>query len=476
MDAATSPSPSRKRRIRIAREPFREVSAARPTLGMRGASLNPHEGGSAGRRSRKRASEPTGRGGASIEASRHVESRPTSLPPASSLDGEADGLVAQSRERIRLRLGDRERLSSLVVGGAFVAVAIPLAVLPSSERSPSFLLIVALVAAYAAASRVLFEVGAGFAIPTQLVLVPMLFAVPTGQVPLLVLLGLRRGRAAVERPPRRAARARDRRAGERLARGRAGGRPARRGRGPGRLVALAASTSRRSRRSSSSTTRAPRFASGSRSASRRARTCASRPGCAASTSRSRRSACSRRPRPALGGYAFLATLPLIGLLELFARQRRRRDRPRARARTGLPRHGVPARRHDRGRRRVHRQPQPAGRRARARRRGRARRRRRHPPRRGVRGAAPRRREDPRAERDHQQARPARRRRVGGHAPAHDRRRGDARPRRRPARPRRRHRPRLARALRRQRLPRRPRRRGDPARPRASSPAATPSTR
>src|SRR5207342_570657 len=99
---------------------------------------------------------------------------------SSSLDGDADGLVAQSRERIRLRLGDRERLSSLIVGGAFVAAAIPLAVLPSSERSPSLVLLVALVAAYAAASRVLFEVGAGFAIPTQLLLVPMLFVVPTG--------------------------------------------------------------------------------------------------------------------------------------------------------------------------------------------------------------------------------------------------------------------------------------------------------
>src|SRR3954454_1224382 len=111
-------------------------------------------------------------------------------PTSSPLDGEADGLVAQSRERIRLRLADRERLSSIVVGGAFLAVAIPLAVLPSSNRMPSLLLIAALVAAYASTSRVLFEVGAGFAIPTQLILVPMLFTVPTGQVPLLVLLGL----------------------------------------------------------------------------------------------------------------------------------------------------------------------------------------------------------------------------------------------------------------------------------------------
>ena len=50
---------------------------------------------------------------------------------AAPLDDDADGLVAQSRERTRLRLGDRERVSSLVVGGAFLAAAIPLAVLPT---------------------------------------------------------------------------------------------------------------------------------------------------------------------------------------------------------------------------------------------------------------------------------------------------------------------------------------------------------
>src|SRR5262249_429578 len=98
--------------------------------------------------------------------------------------------VAQSRERIRLRLGDRERLASLVVGGAFLAVAIPLAVLPASQRSPSLVLVAALVAGYALTSRVLFEVGAGFALPTQLLLVPRLFGGPSGMVPLLVLLGL----------------------------------------------------------------------------------------------------------------------------------------------------------------------------------------------------------------------------------------------------------------------------------------------
>ena len=81
-------------------------------------------------------------------------------------------------------------VSSLLVGGAFLAAAIPLAVLPSSSARRRSCSIAALVAAYAAASRVLFEVGAGFAIPTQLVLVPMLFVVPTGPCRCSSSLGL----------------------------------------------------------------------------------------------------------------------------------------------------------------------------------------------------------------------------------------------------------------------------------------------
>ena len=215
------------------------MSAARPTLGIRGASLNPHEGGSAGRRSRKRARS---RLEEVVPRSRHALSCPITIPalcPASSLDGEADGLVAQSRERIRLRLGDRERLSSLVVGGAFLAAAIPLAVLPSSERSPSFLLIAALVAAYAVGvaravrgRRRLRDPDAARARADAVRGADRAGAAARPARP-------RRGRAAVEHPPRRAAGARDRRAGGRVARGRAGGRPARRRRGPGGVVALA---------------------------------------------------------------------------------------------------------------------------------------------------------------------------------------------------------------------------------------------
>jgi putative nucleotidyltransferase with HDIG domain len=49
------------------------------------------------------------------------------------------------------------------------------------------------VLAVAVASHVRFDVGAGFTVPTQAVFVPMLFALPTAAVPLLVVLGVALG-------------------------------------------------------------------------------------------------------------------------------------------------------------------------------------------------------------------------------------------------------------------------------------------
>jgi HD-GYP domain-containing protein (c-di-GMP phosphodiesterase class II) len=54
-------------------------------------------------------------------------------------------------------------------------------------------------ALYALVSRVEFEIGSGSAIPTQLVLVPMLFALPIGSVPAIVAIGLLL-RTVVDRP------------------------------------------------------------------------------------------------------------------------------------------------------------------------------------------------------------------------------------------------------------------------------------
>jgi diguanylate cyclase (GGDEF)-like protein len=105
------------------------------------------------------------------------------------------------------RLAARERRVELPAAALFLVVAGALAVLVPSERELSTGVAVALVAGYAVASRVRLYVGAGYTMPTQLVLVPMLFWLPVATVPLLVAaalaavaaVDLARGRAHPER-------------------------------------------------------------------------------------------------------------------------------------------------------------------------------------------------------------------------------------------------------------------------------------
>ncbi len=97
-------------------------------------------------------------------------------------------LIDSARRRRGLRPGQRERVMSVGIAAAFLAVAIPLAAVPSA-RSLSPVYAIALILAFAAASLVEFEVGTGMAVPTQLVFVPMLFLLPTGAVPAAVAAG-----------------------------------------------------------------------------------------------------------------------------------------------------------------------------------------------------------------------------------------------------------------------------------------------
>ena len=99
-------------------------------------------------------------------------------------------LVEESRERVARQLRGRDRWITLTAAAAFAAIAIPIALLADTTRSPSLAIVALLVAAYAAASRVEFEIGAGSAIPTQIVFVPMLFVLPARIVPLCVAAGL----------------------------------------------------------------------------------------------------------------------------------------------------------------------------------------------------------------------------------------------------------------------------------------------
>jgi HD-GYP domain-containing protein (c-di-GMP phosphodiesterase class II) len=113
----------------------------------------------------------------------------TAASAPASVHPDADGLIEETRARISRQLAGRDFWLSIASGGGFAVTAIALALLMPTERAPSPPLVFALVAAYAVATRVQFEVGLGFAIPTQLVFVPMLFLVPVGWVPLLVAAG-----------------------------------------------------------------------------------------------------------------------------------------------------------------------------------------------------------------------------------------------------------------------------------------------
>jgi HD-GYP domain-containing protein (c-di-GMP phosphodiesterase class II) len=87
-------------------------------------------------------------------------------------------------------LRGRELAAEAVTAGAFLAVAVALTVLLPAERDFDLALAVTLVATHALLGRIHFPIGYGFTIPTQLVLVPMLFLVPLGAVPLLIAAGM----------------------------------------------------------------------------------------------------------------------------------------------------------------------------------------------------------------------------------------------------------------------------------------------
>jgi HD-GYP domain-containing protein (c-di-GMP phosphodiesterase class II) len=106
-----------------------------------------------------------------------------SAQPASGLEAE---VIEEQRVRRLARLAANERLSLAVSNILFVAAAVSLFALIPSDRSPSTLAVLLLVTAYAVAFHLDFEIGTGSAVPTQLILVPMFFVLPTGSVPLAV--------------------------------------------------------------------------------------------------------------------------------------------------------------------------------------------------------------------------------------------------------------------------------------------------
>jgi diguanylate cyclase (GGDEF)-like protein len=89
------------------------------------------------------------------------------------------------------RAGRRELLFAGAVGVVFLCAAVPMAVAGLAERSLDVPLAALLVGLYALASRAVeFPLGAGYVVPSYVVLVPMLLLLPPGSAPLFAAAGL----------------------------------------------------------------------------------------------------------------------------------------------------------------------------------------------------------------------------------------------------------------------------------------------
>src|SRR3954471_1314623 len=102
----------------------------------------------------------------------------------------AERLLEGALMRRPQRLLAREQLADGAFAAGVLVAAVLLAWLAPADRDLSPGLAVAFVAAYALVGRAEFPAGAGYAVPTQVVLVPMLLLLPTPTVPLLVALAL----------------------------------------------------------------------------------------------------------------------------------------------------------------------------------------------------------------------------------------------------------------------------------------------
>jgi HD-GYP domain-containing protein (c-di-GMP phosphodiesterase class II) len=103
-------------------------------------------------------------------------------------------LFARGRERALLRADGRERLAEAAVALAFLAVALAMALLMSSPRGLHGPTLAILIGTYVVCSRAKFDIADGYTVPTELVLVPMLFLLPTPVVPLVVSFAYLLGR------------------------------------------------------------------------------------------------------------------------------------------------------------------------------------------------------------------------------------------------------------------------------------------
>ena len=116
--------------------------------------------------------------------------------PGLALSGSAglERLALQFRPLLGQRMPSRELRAEGAVALAFLAAAVPLAVWLPGPGSHSPWVVLLFVALFALTSRIEFDVSAGYGPPTMLVLIPMLYALPPGWVPLLVAVAFVAGK------------------------------------------------------------------------------------------------------------------------------------------------------------------------------------------------------------------------------------------------------------------------------------------
>jgi putative nucleotidyltransferase with HDIG domain len=106
------------------------------------------------------------------------------------ISASAQRLLEGARARRPKRLPAREQLADGAFAAAFLLAAVVLAWTAPSDRLLEPGVAAAFVAAYVIVGRAELPAGASYAVPTQVVLVPMLLLLPTPLVPLLVALAL----------------------------------------------------------------------------------------------------------------------------------------------------------------------------------------------------------------------------------------------------------------------------------------------
>ena len=112
------------------------------------------------------------------------------VSPANS----AEQLFARGRTRALIRAQGRERLVETVAAAGFLLAAVAMALFMDSPRSLQVAPLAWLMVAYVVACQARFDIADGYTVPTELVLVPMLFLLPTPVVPLVVSLSWALGR------------------------------------------------------------------------------------------------------------------------------------------------------------------------------------------------------------------------------------------------------------------------------------------